>query len=67
MNLPQFLKEVDRLTDALSHDDLAIFIHEIARILPESQRDSFVDMLRPAGSHSDSDGYGRSAAYRKKK
>lgn len=55
MNLPQFLKEVDRLTDALSHDDLAIFIHEIARILPESQRDSFVDMLRPAGSHSDSD------------
>ena len=45
MNLPQFLKEVDRLTDVLSHDELSEFIHEIARILPESQRDSFVDML----------------------
>lgn len=55
MNLPQFLKEVDRLTDVLSHDELSEFIHEIARILPESQRDSFVDMLRSAGSHSDSD------------
>ncbi len=50
MNLPQFLREVDRLADALSHEESAEFIHEIARILLESQRGSFVDMLRSAGS-----------------
>ena len=45
MNLPQFLKQVDRMTELYSKQELADFIHQRARILPESKRDSFLKQL----------------------
>jgi len=45
MKLPQFLDVVDNQTKAMSHDELEQFIHEIARKLPEKQRDDFIDLI----------------------
>lgn len=45
MKLPRFLDVVDNQTKAMSHDELEQFIHEIARKLPEKQRDDFIDLI----------------------
>lgn len=45
IKLPQFLGIVDNKTKAMSHEDLEVFIHEIARKLPEKQRDDFIDLI----------------------
>ena len=45
MKLPQFLDVVDNQTKSMSHDELEQFIHEIARKLPEKQRDDFIDLI----------------------
>lgn len=42
MNLPQFLKSVDQTTAAMSRENLAEFIHDIARTLPEKEREYFL-------------------------
>lgn len=55
MNLPLFLKKVDSLTKDMSHEELGIFIHETARLLPEERRDSFLEQLRAAASVTESD------------
>lgn len=62
MNLPQFLRAVDLLTDELSHEELAEFVHKIARTLPESQRNSFVDILRSTSQHAELDMAGQHRA-----
>jgi len=46
MNLPIFLKEIDNLTEKLSKDKLKVFIHEIARTLPENARNRFLQTLK---------------------
>ena len=46
MNLPSFLREVDKVTDNLSEEQMATFIHEIARRLSETQREKFLDVLK---------------------
>lgn len=53
MNLPQFLKQVDKLTHSYSKKELAEFIHQIARTLPESKRNSFLVQLDKIGTASD--------------
>lgn len=45
MNLMQFLKQVDQIASPLSKNELLSFIHEIARTLPEVQRDAFLNKL----------------------
>ena len=45
IKLPQFLSIVDSQTKSMSHDELEQFIHEIARKLPEKQRDDFIDLI----------------------
>ena len=55
MNLIQFLREVDKLSDISSHEALKRFIHEIARILPEDKRETFVGMLRASEICADSE------------
>lgn len=45
IKLPQFLSVVDNQTKAMSHDELEKFIHEIARKIPEKQRDDFIDLI----------------------
>ena len=42
MNLPQFLKSIDQTTAAMSRENLAEFIHDIARTLPEKEREDFL-------------------------
>ena len=42
MNLPQFLKSIDQTTAAMSRENLAEFIHDIARTLPEKEREYFL-------------------------
>ena len=46
MNLPLFLKKVDSLTKDMSHEELGIFVHETARLLPEEKRGSFLEPPR---------------------
>ena len=55
MNLPQFLKKVDALTRNSSHEQLEVFIHDIARTLPEGKRDDFINRLQAFGSVVKSD------------
>ena len=45
MNLPQFLKTVDQTTSQMPKDHLAAFIHDIARTLPEREREDFLTRL----------------------
>lgn len=45
MNLRMFLDKVDKLTDELSKEDLQYFIHDCARILQDTERNSFLDRL----------------------
>lgn len=45
IKLPQFLSIVDNKTKSMSHDELEQFIHEIARKLPEKQREGFIDSI----------------------
>lgn len=56
MNLPLFLKKVDSLTKDMSDEELGIFVHETARLLPEEKRGSFLERLRAAASVTESDG-----------
>ena len=45
MNLPAFLNKVDNITSDLTKDQLRRYIHESARIFPESKRQEFIDKL----------------------
>lgn len=49
MNLTNFLKQIDRLTQKYSNEQLTSFIHEIGRILPEKEREDFLKRLKEAG------------------
>ena len=46
MNLPVFLNKVDAFASKMSQEDLAGFVHEIARTLPEEKRSYFLDTLK---------------------
>lgn len=46
MNLSMFLKSVDTLSVTMENEHLISFIHDIARVLPESGRDDFLDRMR---------------------
>lgn len=46
MNLPQFLKQVDKAAEKLSKEELSAFVHETARTLPETKRDVFLEKLK---------------------
>ncbi len=45
MNLPTFLKAVDEAVNKLSSEDLALFVHDLARSLPEKHRDEFLTRI----------------------
>ena len=45
MNLPQFLKRVDKELASISYEDLKVFAHEIARTYPEDSRERFLQLL----------------------
>ncbi len=46
MNLPQFIKYADELAAEMTEDQLKLLIHEIARTLPEKQRNQFIKTLK---------------------
>lgn len=46
MKLPKFLKEVDVLSQNLSHENMEILIHEIARTWPENRRNNLLQLMR---------------------
>ncbi|MBF4694246.1 hypothetical protein [Fusibacter ferrireducens] len=45
MNLSMFIKQVDAMTEELDHQQLKLFLHETARILPECDRIGFIKRL----------------------
>lgn len=45
MNLPEFLKKIDAVSEQLSQEQLAGLIHQIARTLPEERREEFLKLL----------------------
>ena len=46
MNLLKFLEQVDQESNAMSKTELEEFVHDMARILPESERTDFLCRLR---------------------
>ena len=48
MNLIKFLKEVDMAVKCSSAEDLASFIHDYARTLPDVKREEFLKRLSSA-------------------
>lgn len=46
MKLPKFLKEVDALSQNLSHENMEMLIHEIARTWPENRRNDLLQLMR---------------------
>lgn len=46
MNLTQFLRAVDQAAAAMSKEQMAEFIHDTARMLPENQREDFLTEMR---------------------
>ena len=46
MNLPKFLKYVDEVLSEMTGEQMTEFVHEIARTLPERQRNHFIEMLK---------------------
>lgn len=46
MNLTQFLRAVDQAAAAMSKEQMAEFIHDTARTLPENQREDFLTEMR---------------------
>ena len=49
MNLTRFMKEVENILDTMSSQQLMAFIHDMARTLPENQRNSFLNKLEKIG------------------
>lgn len=49
MNLTNFLKQTEVLTAQYSKEQLALFIHDFGRVLPEEQRDDFLRRLKTIG------------------
>lgn len=45
MNLPVFIKTVDRMASEMTKEQLEAFVHETARTLPEGKRQEFTDLL----------------------
>ena len=50
MNLINFLKEIDTLTEQYSTEQLGAFIHEMGRTFPEHGREDFLEMLKSVGN-----------------
>ena len=46
MNLTNFLKQIDSLTAKYTAEQLRIFIHDVARVLPERHREDFLNQLK---------------------
>ena len=46
MNLTNFLKQTDSLTAKYTAEQLRMFIHDIARVLPERHREDFLKQLK---------------------
>lgn len=46
MTLPVFLKQVDTQCGQMSEEEAAVFIHSVARMLPEERREDFLALLR---------------------
>ena len=49
MNLTCFLKEVENVLGTMSSQQLMAFIHDMARTLPENERNSFLNKLKKKG------------------
>ena len=50
MNLSQFLQTIDNYTSQMPKDALAVCFHEIARVLPEEQRDWMLSVMERNGA-----------------
>ena len=50
MNLTNFLKQIDTLTEQYSKEQLLAFIHDIGRGCPEHYREGFLERLKSAGN-----------------
>ena len=49
MKLLEFLKETDQAADRLTKEQLLQWIHDLARRLPEEERDLFLARLKNSG------------------
>ena len=45
MNLTKLLKQTDSLTEKYTAEQLRMFIHDVARVLPEGRREDFLKQL----------------------
>lgn len=54
MNLPQFLRQVDKGAAEMSRERLEVFIHELARTLPENRRNDFLSTMHKVHAEGNS-------------
>lgn len=50
IQLPEFLCKIDNITQNLTTEELLNLVHQIARTLPEDERDSFLELLNSCTS-----------------
>ncbi|MCI8378287.1 MAG: hypothetical protein HFH72_07165 [Lachnospiraceae bacterium] len=65
MNLSEFLSKVDLVLSAMSQEEMATFIHDMARTLPDRERAAFfsrLDRIKKKGKRYEAAEYGNSAA-----
>jgi hypothetical protein len=55
MTLPKFLKEVDTLSKNLSHENMKMISHEIARTWPENRRNNLLQLIKSYKNISESE------------
>ena len=55
MNLSKFLNTVDFLSQSMEKKQLTVFVHDIARVLPENARGDFMDRLKKCICDKDAD------------
>ena len=53
MNLTNFLKQTDAAAAQYSAEQLAAFIHDIGRVLPEHYREDFLRKLKAIGKKAE--------------
>ena len=46
MNLTKFINEVDEITKTYDREKLLQIIHEVARTLPETSRNDFIQQIK---------------------
>ncbi len=55
MNLSKFLNSIDSLSQSMEKEQLTVFVHDIARVIPENTRNDFLNRIKKSKFDKDTD------------